>query len=141
MKNKILAAVLLFYASCTLASWECPWDETSEIKYEDSVFSGLLEKETAPLKIHALGLLRLYHYFLSGKTGGECVFTPSCSRYTFFAISRYGTLKGAFMGADRLHRCNAFAYEDTYERADSGLLVDLPEYNDIVSVLFDILNF
>lgn len=142
MKSKLTAAVLfLLMAAGVSASWECPWDETHETRYEDSVFSSLLESETSPLKIHALAMLRLYHFVLSGKTGGECVFHPSCSRYTFFSISRYGTLKGSFMGADRLHRCNTFAYEDTYQRTESGLLVDMPEYNDISHILFDMLNF
>lgn len=142
MKNKAAVLLLLtLFFSAAYASWECPWEEGAEVKYEDSLFASLFEKETSPLKIHALGLLRLYHAFLSGKTGSECVFHPSCSRYTFFSISRYGTLKGSFMGADRLHRCNTFAYEDHYAHTPSGLLVDMPEYNDINSFIFDMFNF
>ena len=37
-----------------------------------------------------------------------CRFTPSCSTYTLQAIEKYGLVKGSWMGAKRIARCNPF---------------------------------
>jgi len=38
--------------------------------------------------------------------GIECNFTPSCSEYTKQAIEKYGAIKGAILGLNRIKRCN-----------------------------------
>ena len=40
----------------------------------------------------------------------NCQFEPSCSHFMALSISRHGVAKGSIMGADRLVRCNPFAY-------------------------------
>jgi len=35
-----------------------------------------------------------------------CIFTPSCSEYTYQSIDRFGLLKGGWMGFKRILRCN-----------------------------------
>ena len=40
----------------------------------------------------------------------NCQFAPSCSHFMALSISRHGVAKGTIMGADRLVRCNPFAY-------------------------------
>lgn len=37
-----------------------------------------------------------------------CRFEPSCSRYTYTAIEKYGVIKGTLMGTWRILRCNPF---------------------------------
>jgi putative component of membrane protein insertase Oxa1/YidC/SpoIIIJ protein YidD len=37
--------------------------------------------------------------------GSDCCFTPTCSDYTKEAISKYGAIKGSFMGFKRVSRC------------------------------------
>lgn len=37
-----------------------------------------------------------------------CRFTPTCSQYTEDAILKYGLMKGSWMGAKRIARCNPF---------------------------------
>jgi uncharacterized protein len=34
-----------------------------------------------------------------------CRYTPSCSQYAIEALTRYGALKGGWMAAKRLSRC------------------------------------
>jgi putative membrane protein insertion efficiency factor len=40
----------------------------------------------------------------------DCQFYPSCSNYGSEAIKDFGFLKGGFVVADRIARCNPFAY-------------------------------
>ena len=39
----------------------------------------------------------------------RCRFNPTCSAYAREALHRYGTIRGASMGAGRLLRCHPFA--------------------------------
>ena len=40
----------------------------------------------------------------------DCQFYPSCSNYGSEAIRDFGFIKGGFVAADRITRCNPFAY-------------------------------
>lgn len=44
-------------------------------------------------------------HFLMGPMGG-CRFSPTCSQYTLEAIRFHGALKGMWLGAKRILRCN-----------------------------------
>ena len=46
--------------------------------------------------------------FLESK-GVKCKFYPTCSEYTKQAITKYGALKGSFLGIKRILRCNPFS--------------------------------
>ncbi|TAL50171.1 membrane protein insertion efficiency factor YidD [Patescibacteria group bacterium] len=41
--------------------------------------------------------------------GGFCRFYPSCSEYGYVCVERHGTLKGGFLAAWRIVRCNPFS--------------------------------
>jgi hypothetical protein len=62
------------------------------------------------MKKLALALIRFYRRFLSPENFGlhVCRFEPSCSRYTYQAIEKYGVIKGGAMGFWRIMRCNPF---------------------------------
>ncbi len=60
------------------------------------------------VKAIALALIRLYQLTLSPLLGRACRYSPTCSAYTYEAISRYGVLKGSYLGARRLLRCHPF---------------------------------
>lgn len=38
----------------------------------------------------------------------QCRFTPTCSRFTYEAVERYGALRGTWMGVRRILRCQPF---------------------------------
>jgi len=58
----------------------------------------------------ALKLIRFYQKFISPALPPSCIYTPTCSAYTYEAISRYGVLKGGWLGAKRILRCHPFAH-------------------------------
>jgi len=55
-----------------------------------------------------LELIKLYQVTLSQVTPPSCRFVPSCSQYTYEAISKFGIFKGIWLGVKRLVRCHPF---------------------------------
>lgn len=53
-----------------------------------------------------IAIIKSYKYFISPALPGCCRFYPSCSEYSMDAISRYGALKGTYLGAKRLLKCH-----------------------------------
>ncbi len=54
----------------------------------------------------ALKLIRFYQLTLSQVMAPSCRFIPTCSQYTYEAISRFGLFKGGWLGIKRLARCH-----------------------------------
>ena len=52
--------------------------------------------------------IRGYQKFISPGLPPSCRFSPSCSQYALEAVSKYGALKGMWLGARRLIRCHPF---------------------------------
>jgi putative membrane protein insertion efficiency factor len=55
-----------------------------------------------------LGLIRAYQLTLSHLVFTQCRFEPTCSRYTYQAVERYGALKGCWLGVRRILKCHPF---------------------------------
>ena len=62
----------------------------------------------APARLLLLGLISLYRLTLSGWLGGQCRFSPTCSRYAEDAIRTHGALRGTFLAMRRVLRCNPY---------------------------------
>jgi uncharacterized protein len=62
----------------------------------------------APARLVLLAAIRIYQLTLSGWLGGQCRFSPTCSRYAEEAIRSLGATRGSFLAARRVLRCNPF---------------------------------
>jgi putative membrane protein insertion efficiency factor len=60
------------------------------------------------MKYLVLDFLRLYKTFLSPFLPPACRFTPTCSEYTTQAVEKYGAIRGTWLGAKRILRCQPF---------------------------------
>jgi putative membrane protein insertion efficiency factor len=63
----------------------------------------------------ALLAIRFYKAYLSFLFAGNCRFDPSCSRYTYEAIERFGVARGIWLGTKRLARCHPFSRKFGYD--------------------------
>jgi putative membrane protein insertion efficiency factor len=61
-----------------------------------------------PVRLLLVGLVRLYQVTLSGWLGGQCRFSPTCSRYAEEAIRTHGAVRGSALAAWRIARCGPF---------------------------------
>lgn len=67
------------------------------------------------MKYLAMGAIRLYQKTLSPLLPPSCRFEPSCSRYAYTAIERFGLWRGGWMAAKRLARCQPFYHGNLYD--------------------------
>jgi len=58
------------------------------------------------VKSVALLLIRGYQRLLSPGLGAVCRYEPSCSRYAYEAIDRFGPVRGGWLALQRLARCH-----------------------------------
>jgi putative membrane protein insertion efficiency factor len=56
----------------------------------------------------ALALIRAYKVVLSPWFAGSCRYTPGCADYMAEAITRFGVVRGGWIGTKRLCRCHPF---------------------------------
>lgn len=83
--------------------------------------------EPSELKLFATGMIRLYQKYISSQDGSVCNFCPSCSRFGMSCIQEYGVLRGIFLAADRLIRCNGLKLRHYYRDLTTG------KYSDPIS--------
>ncbi len=55
-----------------------------------------------------IGLLRIYKHWISPMLPSACRFHPTCSEYMMEAVSKHGTLRGVWLGLQRLAKCHPF---------------------------------
>ncbi len=56
----------------------------------------------------ALRLIRIYQRYISPALPPSCRFVPTCSEYGYEVIAKYGIIKGGWLAAWRIVRCNPF---------------------------------
>lgn len=55
-----------------------------------------------------IGFIKLYQTFISPLLGANCRFHPTCSHYAIEAIDKHGVVKGGYLSALRLIKCQPF---------------------------------
>ncbi|MGB7436287.1 MAG: membrane protein insertion efficiency factor YidD [Candidatus Acidiferrum sp.] len=63
----------------------------------------------------ALFALTFYKTYLSFLLAGNCRYQPTCSRYAYEAIARFGVARGAWLGTKRLLRCHPLSRKFGYD--------------------------
>jgi putative membrane protein insertion efficiency factor len=53
-----------------------------------------------------IGMVRVYQWTLRPLIGSHCRFWPSCSDYAVEALRTHGAVRGTWMAAKRILRCN-----------------------------------
>jgi putative component of membrane protein insertase Oxa1/YidC/SpoIIIJ protein YidD len=82
-----------------------------------------------PIKLVLFIPLYLYQRFISEQASAVCEFEPSCSNFGLQSITQLGLIKGLFLTADRLTRCNGDAQLETkfyLINHHSGKVIDAP---------------
>ena len=74
----------------------------------------LVSEKTIPVRV-ALLALRFYKAYLSILFAGSCRFEPTCSRYAYEAIERFGVVRGIWLGLKRLLRCQPLSRKFGYD--------------------------
>lgn len=68
-----------------------------------------IQKTYNPGKLLLYLPLYCYQRLVSEQVSASCCFEPSCSAFSVLSIKKLGILKGLFLTADRLTRCNGAA--------------------------------
>jgi len=71
-------------------------------------------KRAAPVRA-ALFALRVYKSYFSLLFAGSCRFEPTCSRYAYEAIERFGVKRGCWLAMKRLLRCQPLSGKFGYD--------------------------
>lgn len=67
------------------------------------------------MKTVFLTLIRFYQKHITPAFPARCRFSPTCSRYAYEAITKYGALKGGWLALKRLLRCHPFYKGDYFD--------------------------
>ncbi len=73
-----------------------------------SLVKGIQVSISSILKHFVLTLIRIYRVNISPFKPQVCRFYPTCSKYMYEAVERYGVLKGLAMGLTRISKCHPF---------------------------------
>jgi hypothetical protein len=98
-------------------------DRLKSVPAGGAVPSGTAGRPSVAVKA-ALAALRIYKVYFSILFAGSCRFEPTCSRYAYEAIERFGVIRGVWMGLARLLRCQPlsrkFGYDPVPEKTDAA---------------------
>ena len=60
------------------------------------------------MKKACMAAIRFYQREVSPLVPPRCRYIPTCSEYALEAVEKYGAVKGSFLAAKRILRCNPF---------------------------------
>ncbi|MGI9527633.1 MAG: membrane protein insertion efficiency factor YidD [Weeksellaceae bacterium] len=65
-----------------------------------------MQKLQKILSLPLIGLIKFYQLAISPWLGSNCRYTPTCSQYGIEALQTHGFIKGCWLTAKRIIRCN-----------------------------------
>ncbi len=80
--------------------------ETPARKKKEKTGVGQFVKTYNPVSLSLNGLLTVYQQVISPQISADCLYQTSCSRFSREVLGAFGPIKGVFLTADRLSRCN-----------------------------------
>lgn len=82
-----------------------------------------------PISLFFIGSMFFYQKVVSPQLSRQCLYYTSCSSFSKKSINRFGFIKGVFLSADRLMRCNPLVIgEISGEATDAeGIFIDEPD--------------
>jgi len=107
---KVFFIILLLHGSGIYAQQSSKWDGYWEKPLDFTPEPHIQHTSPGLFQSSALVWIRIYQNGISSQDLPACVFHPSCSRFAFGAIERYGLFRGILLAGDRLLRCNPFAH-------------------------------
>ena len=60
------------------------------------------------MKKFVISAIRFYQREISPLSPPRCRYIPTCSQYALEAVEKYGAVKGSWLAAKRILRCNPF---------------------------------
>lgn len=130
MKKLFIPFLLIITLTISLiAQNQAKWDDYWEKPINEMQISLHNQKTPGFFQASALVWIRIYQKSVSSQDLPSCVFHPSCSRFAFGAIERFGPVKGILLAGDRLLRCNPFAHN--YYKFDGEKFSDPVEWYDL----------
>ena len=60
------------------------------------------------MKKFVISAIRFYQREISPLSPPRCRYIPTCSEYALEAVEKYGAVKGSWLAAKRILRCNPF---------------------------------
>lgn len=108
---------------------------TDDVKYNTDKKVSYMFKDSQraiikfnPVSLTLGGLMFVYQRVISQQLLSECPYSLSCSHFSVNVIKMYG-IKGLFLSADRLTRCNSIAAKDvrSVDIDNSGKIKDSPD--------------
>ncbi|PWD99135.1 membrane protein insertion efficiency factor YidD [Marinilabilia rubra] len=107
-QNKLEADLLTIQSKETVDLQEIKDKENRKREFLIKKEDPLIEKIN-PIKLTLGSLLYIYQTSISKHFSADCLYEPSCSNFSRDVISHFGVIKGVFLTADRLTRCNRIA--------------------------------
>lgn len=115
-----------FQAGNEFAQYRRPGNDAQAVVYKQRSWLAMYNPVSLALKGAMLGYQRL----MSQQLARSCPYQTTCSNFSKQAIEQFGTLKGVFLSADRIMRCNRIGLLDVHSLSRDvvdGFIVDTPD--------------
>ncbi|MCF8296718.1 MAG: membrane protein insertion efficiency factor YidD [Saprospiraceae bacterium] len=101
-------------------------NNTDLLKYKNNSFI----RKYNPINLVFAASMFVYQRVVSPQISADCLYEISCSNFGKQSIYEFGLLKGIFLAADRLTRCNTMVVDEipAYKyNSKTGLVNDKPQ--------------